>query len=95
MQRLSQKLSGKPFTILAVNMAEEQVDVEAFLMRHKIAVTFPMLLNPEGNVVEQWMISAVPTTFLIDPQGQIRYALYGGLEWDSDEVVATISGMMK
>jgi len=95
MQRLKQKLAGKPFAILAVDMAEEKADVEAFFARHKIKVDFPILLDPEGGVVEQWMISAVPTTFILDPQGKIRYALFGGLEWDSDEVIRTLSGLMK
>lgn len=95
MQRLKEKLAGKPFSILAVDMAEEKRDVEAFFARHKIQVDFPILLDPEGMVVEQWMISAVPTTFILDPEGNIRYALFGGLEWDSDEVINTLNGLMK
>jgi peroxiredoxin len=95
MQRLKQKLAGKPFDILAIDMAEEKADVEAFMQRHNIKVNFPILLDTEGTVIEQWMVSAVPTTFIIDPQGKIRYALYGGLEWDNEEVVKTISGLLK
>lgn len=95
MQRLKAKMAGKPFVILAVNMAEEPADVEEFLSKHKIKIDFPLLLDPEGEVVEQWMISAVPTTFILDPTGKIRYALYGGLEWDSDEVIRTLNGLLK
>ncbi len=95
MQRLKDKLNGKPFEILAIDMAEEKADVSAFLQSHKIAVNFPILLDTEGEVIEQWMVSAVPTTFIIDPQGKIRYALYGGLEWDNAEVLATISSLLK
>jgi peroxiredoxin len=95
MQRLKERLAGKPFAILAIDMAEEQADVESFFTRHKIKVNFPILLDPDGTVVEQWMISAVPTTFILDPKGNIRYALYGGLEWDGDEVVETINGLLK
>lgn len=94
MQRLSNKFKGKPFQILAIDMAEERADIDAFMKRFKIDVKFPILLDVEGEVVEAWMVSAVPTTFIIDPQGTIRYALYGAIEWDSDEVVRTISGLM-
>ncbi len=94
MQRLKDKLNGKAFEILAIDMAEEKADVSAFLQRHKIAVNFPILLDTEGEVIEQWMVSAVPTTFIIDPQGKIRYALYGGLEWDNDEVTTVIRGLI-
>jgi peroxiredoxin len=94
MQRLKEKLAGKSFDILAIDMAEEKADVAAFMQRHKIQVNFPILLDGEGSVIEQWMVSAVPTTFIIDPQGKIQYALYGGLEWDNDEVVKTINGLL-
>lgn len=95
MQRLNEKMAGKPFTILAVDMAEEAADIDAFLGKHRIKVDFPLLLDPDGEVVEQWMISAVPTTFILDRSGTIRYALYGGLEWDNEEVIATLDGLMK
>lgn len=95
MQRLSDKFKGKPFQILAIDMAEERGEIEAFMKRFKIAVSFPILLDTEGEVVEAWMVSAVPTTFIIDPQGTIRYALYGAIEWDNAEVVRTINGLLK
>lgn len=95
MQRLNNKFKGKPFQILAIDMAEERADIDAFMKRFKIAVNFPILLDTEGEVVEAWMVSAVPTTFIIDPQGTIRYALYGAIEWDSDEVVGTVNKLLK
>lgn len=93
MQRLKEKLGDRDFTILAVDMAEERSTVEAFLQKHDIKVNFPILLDPEGDVVEQWMITAVPTTFIIDPKGEIRYALFGGIEWDKPDVIKTINGL--
>lgn len=95
MQRLKEKLTGRPFEILAIDMAEEQADVENFMQRHNIVVNFPLLLDTEGTVIEQWRVSAVPTTFILDPQGHIRYAHFGTLEWDSDEVVSAIEALMK
>lgn len=94
MQRLKDKLKDKPFAILAVDMAEDKSAVEAFLKKHNIRIDFPILLNPEGDVIEQWMITAVPTTFIIDTHGKIHYALFGGIEWDKPDVIKTISGLM-
>lgn len=95
MQRLRDKLGDRDFAILAVNMAEPRGEVEAFLRRHEIQVDFPVLLDPEGKVVSQWMITAVPTTFILDPQGEIRYGLFGGLEWDKPEIVDTLTELMR
>ncbi len=95
MANLKNQLSGKPFEILAIDMAEERADIEGFMQRHNIEVNFPILLDTEGLVIEQWMVSAVPTTFIIGPQGKIHYALYGAIEWDSDEVVNTINSLLR
>lgn len=95
MQRLQEQLADKPFTILAINMAEEKQNVELFLNRYEINVDFTLLFDDKGMVIEQWMISAVPTTFIIDKQGNFRYALYGGLEWDDPEVVALINELIE
>lgn len=95
MQRLADKFKGQPFQILAIDMAEQRSDIDAFFKRFKINVNFPILLDTEGEVVEAWMVSAVPTTFIIDQQGTIRYALFGAIEWDSDEVVKTVNGLLK
>jgi len=95
MQRLKEKMGDKSFAILAVNMAEDKGAVTAFLKKHDIDIDFPILLNPEGDVVENWMITAVPTTFVIDPDGKIRYALFGGIEWDKPDVVKTLNGLLE
>ncbi|MGM0593157.1 MAG: peroxiredoxin family protein [Pseudomonadota bacterium] len=93
MQRLQERVGADRFAILAVNMAEQQETVKRFLDKHDIQVNFPILLDPDGAVVEQWMITAVPTTFIIDPKGNIRYALFGGIEWDKPDVIETINGL--
>ncbi len=94
MQRLNDSFKGKPFQILAIDLAEERADIAAFMKRFKIAVDFPILLDTEGEVVEAWMVSAVPTTFILDTQGTIRYALYGAIEWDSAEVATALNGLL-
>ncbi len=89
MERLA-KLMGEEFIILAVNMAEAEEDINAFMAGHDIAVSFPILLDSDAEVLTAWMVNAVPATFLIDPAGTIRYSHFGGLEWDNDEVQGII-----
>ncbi len=92
MQRLNQKMAGKPFAILAVNMGESGKDVSEFVNRMKI--NFTVLMDEEGNGVGAWKVFVAPSTFLVDPQGNIRYTLQGGAEWDEPEYVKAITGLM-
>nr|WP_218644594.1 TlpA disulfide reductase family protein [Thiomicrorhabdus cannonii] len=88
MARLKTRLKEAPFEILAVNLAESAAAISAFLQTHP--VNFPVLLDPSGSAVKEWQVFAYPSTYLIDKQGQIRYALFGGTQWDAAEHLTLI-----
>jgi len=92
MQRLEKKMAGKPFAILAVNMGETDKDVREFVNRMKIG--FTVLMDEEGKGVGDWKVFVAPSSFLLDPQGNVRYTLQGGAEWDEPEYVKAITGLM-
>ncbi len=92
MQRLQQKMADQPFTILAVNMGESETEVRAFLDR--IKVEFPILLDRDGAALKRWKVFVFPTSFVLGADGEIRYALFGELEWDRDEVVQIVEGLL-
>lgn len=92
MMRLEQKLAGKPFAILAVNMGETEKEVRDFLK--KLNVDFTILMDSDGKALADWKVFVAPSTFLVDAQGKIRYTLQGGAEWDAPEYVAKISEML-
>lgn len=92
MQRLEKKMAGKPFAILAVNMGESGKDVGEFANKMKIG--FPVLLDEEGNGVGNWKVFVAPSTFLLDPQGNVRYTLQGGAEWDEPVYIKAINELL-
>lgn len=92
MQRLEKQLQGEDFTILAVNMGEDENTINAFLERYP--VDFTILLDKDGKVLTSWKIVAFPTTFLIDREGRISHALFGGLEWDEPDAVDVVKSLL-
>ncbi|MET0086199.1 MAG: TlpA disulfide reductase family protein [Sedimenticola sp.] len=91
--RLKRKLSDRSVAVLSVDVGESVERVEAFLK--KVPADFPVMLDPEGATVKTWKLRAFPTTFLIDGEGRIRYAYFGGLEWDTPEVVTLIEKVLE
>ncbi len=89
MQRLREKMAGKPFVILGVNMAEPENEVRDFLAT-KVKVDFPILMDRHGTALKAWKVFVFPTSFIVGPNGEIRYGLYGEFEWDTNEVVNVI-----
>jgi len=92
MNKLMQKM-GDDFVILAVNMGEERDAVDQFVREVKPA--FPILLDPDGSSIGAWQVFAAPSNFVVGPDGRVRYTLFGGVEWDSDEVVTTLKSLEK
>ena len=92
MARLKNQLQGEHFEILAVNLAEPKAAIQAFIQSHP--VNFPILLDPSGSAVKSWQVFAYPSTYLIDQTGQIRYALFGGTEWDEPQHVEKIKALL-
>ena len=92
MQRLKEKMADRPFTILAVNMAESNAEVRAFI--DKTRIDFPVLMDRDGAMLKRWKVIVFPTSFVIDPAGRIRYAVLGELEWDSPEALQKLTELL-
>jgi len=63
------------FTILAVNVDENRDEALRFL--DKVPVNYPILYDPESSVSELYEVPAMPTTVMIDRDGNARYIHYG------------------
>jgi thiol-disulfide isomerase/thioredoxin len=88
LQRLQQRLDDEPFTILTINVGEQKYKVWKFVQL--INFTLPVLLDPKSQTFYEWDSSILPTSFLLDRQGRVRYRVQGDLEWDSEEMVSLI-----
>ena len=93
MWRLKQKFKGRPFVVIAVDMGEEEASVNAFLP-DKMKQDFVVMMDKDGAALKQWKVFAFPTSYIIDANGRIRYALYGALEWDEAPVVEKINKLL-
>lgn len=92
MNRLKRALNGKPFEVLAVDVGEEAAQIREFLV--KVPVEFPVLLDGNSDAVGDWKIRGLPTTFILDPEGRIRYYYIGQLDWASPTVIRAIDGLL-
>lgn len=80
MQRAYQDFKDKDFVILAVNVGESWDRVAPFL--GNFSLTFPILFDSESKVIEQWKVLGLPTTFILDKQGNVTHQINGGRDWD-------------
>jgi len=91
--KLRSSLDGKPFAVLAVNLAEPLSRIEKFAAA--VPVGFPLLRDRDGTASKAWKAKLLPASFLIGRDGRIRYVAYGELDWSSDAVRARVAELLK
>jgi len=92
LERLRMQMKGRPLEIVAVSSAETPEEVNAYLAKMKLG--FPILLDTDSSNTRRWKVFALPTTFVLDTEGQVRHVLTGPTEWDQGEALAVVESVM-
>jgi thiol-disulfide isomerase/thioredoxin len=92
LQTLADTLQDEKFQIVMVNTAEDEDTIFEFLAA--IDVELNSLMDIDGLVTEAWKPRGLPTTFLISPQGEVKYQAIGGREWSKPEYIGFIKKLI-
>jgi thiol-disulfide isomerase/thioredoxin len=95
MERLYQKFKEQAFIVLAINQWEDPDHVFAYTGQLNTDPTFPILFDRESEVSAAYGVKGLPTTYLLDRQGRIRYRALGGREFDHPEVEEIIRQLLQ
>ena len=87
-QRLAELMRDRPFAVIGVNVAEQERRAKAMVQR--LGIGFPVLLDRESDVFHRWGGTVLPTTYVLDGDGVVRFVGRGPLEWDAPDVVKTL-----
>jgi len=74
-ERLYRELGPSGFVVLAINVDTEQRLAQRMLKQ--IPMSFPVILDPQGVLAERFSPPTMPTGYLIDRQGVVRYVHTG------------------
>jgi cytochrome c biogenesis protein CcmG/thiol:disulfide interchange protein DsbE len=78
MQAMYEEYASQGFTILAVNATSQDSQADAAAFVSELGLTFPILLDIDGQVGELYQVSALPSSFFILPDGNIQEVVIGG-----------------
>ena len=88
LERAWQRLKPSGAILLAIAMQDELESIEHFLKNSP--VSFPVLLDSDGEIAKQWRVIGIPVTYILDTTGRIVYRATGIREWDSDVIINQI-----
>ena len=91
--KLNAELAQQPFTLLAVNLDEDDDAANGFLKEHPVHYT--VLRDPAGDVPKAFGLVGMPTSYLIDQHGVVRAHHSGFDAKDLDTLRREIHGLLE
>ena len=93
LDQIFQRYSQLGFTLLGVNVEQENRLVDRFLS--DVPVSFPILLDTTEEVGKLYEVAAMPTTVLIDRQGVMREHFFGYKPGDENKYQDAVRALIR
>jgi thiol-disulfide isomerase/thioredoxin len=71
MHAITAKYSAKELSVVTVNLDRSRASAEKFL--HDVNSSLPVIFDQEGQIAKQFGVADMPTSYLIDRNGEIRF----------------------
>ncbi len=88
LERLHTALEDEGFAVLAISQDRGGSSVVAPFLGRLDLQRLPVYLDPKGKLARIFALKGLPTSFVIDRNGQVVAGLVGPAEWDSPEAIA-------
>jgi thiol-disulfide isomerase/thioredoxin len=92
MEIVYQRYKGRGLEMLALNLQEGKSEIETFMRQNKL--TFPVIMDQDGRIGNQYGIRAIPTTYILDRQGRVVLRLVGSINWNNPNIFAAIDALL-
>lgn len=84
-ERMTGIFDNDKLEIVLINTAENEDTIFSFL--GEIGMDMNSLMDADGLITEKYKPRGLPTTILIDPNGDVQYQAIGGREWYKPEYI--------
>jgi thiol-disulfide isomerase/thioredoxin len=94
LERLKGLMKGEALEIIAINAGEDEDEIARFREEAvKPALTFRLALDRNAEAMKAFSIAGLPTTYVIDRQGQVVYRAVGRRMFDDPAIVGTLKAL--
>lgn len=92
MNKLHGNFKDSGLKIVAVNVDEQLADAEAFLNQQPAA--FPVALDSEQACAKNFDVQAMPSTYLVDRKGKVRYIHMGFRSSEAESLQSQVEQLL-
>ena len=93
MNKMQSLYGDEGFSVIAINLDESRPKADKFLQQ--IPAKFDVVFDPQGNTAESYKVKAMPSSYLIDKNGNLVHANLGFRGNDEDALEAKIRTLIR
>ena len=93
MNKMQSLYGAEGFTIIAINLDESRQKANKFLQQ--IPANFDVAFDPRGNTAESYNVKAMPSSYIIDKNGNVIHANLGFRGNDEEKLEAKIRDLIR
>jgi peroxiredoxin len=93
LDKIHQRYAPMGFTVLGVNV--DKKSDKARQIAERLDVSFPLLLDQQQTVSEQYQVSAMPYTLLVDRDGEVHYIHKGYKPGDEKNYIDRVRALLR
>jgi peroxiredoxin len=91
-ERLHRDFATQGLTVLGINFREDLLRIQEYAK--ELGLTFPLVLDPGGEIFRSYGVIGLPTTFLVGRDGRPVAMAIGARAWDSAKARALIQALL-
>lgn len=92
-EKIRTEMPADAFQVVAVNLDQKKKKALRFLDKHPVG--YPSASDPKGRLPERFGVETMPTSYLIDTEGVIRYVHPGFRKGDGARLRDEIRALLK
>lgn len=93
MNEIQKRYADKGFIIVAINLDKDKKFVEKFLKKYP--ANFIVALDPKGNSASAYKVQGMPSSYLVDQKGDLKYTHIGFREKSKNNIELQIKELLK
>jgi cytochrome c biogenesis protein CcmG, thiol:disulfide interchange protein DsbE len=93
MNELQAKFRDRGLHVVAINVDTKRADADRFLKQ--LPAQFTVAFDPAGEMPKRFAVKAMPSAYLVDPQGRVRMVHRGFKDADRDALAREIDAILK
>ena len=93
LQQLAEIYDPEQLLVLAVNVGEGPRRISQYVQSAGLSLT--VLLDPRSEIARAWGAKTLPTTYLIDAEGQPRQRVRGEMDWTAREATDLVEPLLR